>query len=187
MLRMRILCVLSVLVAASLACDLSVGGPTPPAPPIAVSTEAAGELQTVWKTAIDNSTDGQITVTLTEAQVTSYVAIKLQEQKDAPLRDISVYLRDGKIQIYGTAKASNVSTTALIVVAVTLTPEGQLKFTIEKADFGPVPVPAQLLDGISASLNEAFTGQVGTLASGFTITQAVIADGQMAITGKIRK
>jgi len=171
---------------ASLACDLSVGGPTPPASPIPVSTEAAGQLLTVWEDAVRTADGGQVSVTITEEQITSYLNFKLLEQTDPPLRDVQVFLRDGKIQIYGTAKAGSVSTTALISIAVAVTQEGQLKFTVDKADFGPVPVPATLLEGISSALNEAFTGQVGTYASGITIVSAAIADGKMAIVGKLK-
>ena len=179
--------VCAALVGASLACDLAVGGPTPPGPAIPVSTEAAGELQDIWKAALANSTSGEVGVTITEEQLTSYLAYKLEAQADPPLRDPQVYLRDGKIFIYGTAKAANVSTTALIAVALVVTNDGSLSFSIEQADFGPLPVPEKLLSSVSAALNEAFTGQFGSLASGFKISNAAIADGQMTIVGSVTR
>src|SRR5437762_645904 len=100
------------LIIASLACDLSVGGPTPPGSPIPVSSEAAGELQNVWKTAIANAQNGEVTVIITEEQLTSYLALKLEAQSTPPLHNVQVYLRNNRIQIYGTAKAGSISTTA---------------------------------------------------------------------------
>jgi hypothetical protein len=171
------------LAVASLACDLTVGGPTPPASPIAVSTEAAGELANLWSVAATSVPQGgEVSVTLTETQLTSFVALRLQEQDDPPLKDIQVFLRDGKLQLYGTAEAGSIKTTALMVIVVSVTPEGTVRFTAEQADFGPLPVPSALLDSVSTTLNEAFTGKVGSTATGFKITNILIADGQMAIT-----
>ena len=65
--RIGMLIVLISLVGAALACDLAVGGPTPPGSPIPVSTEAAGQLTEIWKTAIDNAQNGQVSVVINEA------------------------------------------------------------------------------------------------------------------------
>jgi hypothetical protein len=179
--------VLAALAGASLACDLAVGGPTPPGPAIPVSTEAAGELQQIWKTALESSSNGEVGVTITEEQLTSFLAYKLAAQANPPLRDPQVYLRDGKIYIYGTARAGNISTTALMAVALVVNNDGSFKFSIDEADFGPLPVPDKLLASVSAGLNEAFTGQFGSLASGFKVTNAAIADGQMIILGTVTR
>lgn len=178
---------LTSLVAATLACDLAVGGPTPPGSPIPVSTEAAGELREIWKTAIANAQNGEVTVVITEEQLTSYLALKMEAQTNPPLHDVQVYLRNNRIQIYGTAKAGSVSTTALASLTFTLTPEGKPQFTIDEADFGPVPVPTSLLSSLSSALNEALTGQFGTLATGIKIKTAIISDGYLAINGTVTK
>ena len=175
------------LVGASLACDLAVSGPTPPGSPIPVSTEAAGQLSDVWKSAIANAQNGQVSVIINETQITSFLALKLAEQQNPPLTDVQVYLRDGKVQIFGNAKAGSVSTTALVVLGVNVSAEGQISFTVEKADFGPVPVPKSLLESLSSGLNEAFTGKVGSFATGIKITSIGISDGNMAIIGTVTR
>jgi hypothetical protein len=180
----RSLLVVLVLALATLACDLTVGGPTPPASPIPVSTEAAGELSNVWQQAATSvPSGGEVSVTFTEQQLTSFVALKIVETENFPLKEPQVFLRDGKIQLYGTAEANGIKTSAIIVIAASVTPEGSVLFTAEKADFGPLPVPSALLDSVSSTLNEALTGQAGSFASGFKITNIAINDGQMAITG----
>jgi len=40
------------------------------------------------------------TVTLTEQQITSWLAMEMKNSPDLPLRDVQVYLRDGTIQIW---------------------------------------------------------------------------------------
>jgi hypothetical protein len=184
----RSLFVVLVLALAGLACDLMVGGPTPPASPVPFSTEAAGEVPNAWQQAATSvPSGGDVSVTFTEQQLTSFVILKLNENENAILKDPQVFLRDGKIQLYGTAEANGVRTSALIVIAVTVSAEGNVVFTAEKADFGPLPVPSALLDSVSTTLNEALTGSAGSLASGFKVTQLAIADGQMAITGKFTR
>jgi len=173
--------------AAGLACGLPLGGPTPPASPIPVSTEAAGQLQDLWKSAVENSSNGEVSVVVTEEQLTSYAAIKLAEQADPPLSDLQIFLRDGKVQIYGTAKAGTISTKAVIVLSAAVTPEGALKLSVDQANFGPLPVPASLLDDLSKALDEGLTGKLGSQASGLKITSLLIADGQMTITGTVKK
>jgi hypothetical protein len=172
---------------ASLACAVTVAGPTPPASPIPVSTEAAGQLAEVWKQALTHAENGQVNVVITEEQLTSFLAIKLAEQENPPLTNPQVFLRDNKIRIYGDAKAQDVTTTAVIVLSVVVTPEGTLALSVDSAALGPVSLPASALDQLTTVLNTALTGQGGELTTGFKITSAVIVDGQLAIVGALNK
>jgi uncharacterized protein YpmS len=175
------------LVAASLACSFTAGGPTPPASPIPVSTEAAGELEDLWQDAIENAENGEVSVVMTEAQVTSYAALKLAEDPETPFSDIQVFLRDGKMTLHGNAEIRGVKAPAQIVLDVTTTAEGRLQVDIEEADFGPLPVPNSLLETLSKGLNELMTGEMGPQTTGVKITGVTIADGQMAVTGTVTR
>lgn len=178
-----ILWVAVALALSGLACGFTIDGPTPPASPVPVSTEAVGELQDLWKSAATNvPTGNDMVITTNEQQLTSLVALRLSEQENPPITDPQVFLRDGKIQLYGTARAGDVKTSALIVISVTVTPEGAVQFKAESADFGPLPVPTALLDTVSSTINEAFTGNIGSTATGLKIKGVVIGDGQMTIT-----
>jgi hypothetical protein len=168
----------------ALACSLG-SAPTAPASPIPVSTEAAGELQDLWQSALENADDGQVTVVMTEEQVTSFVAIRLAEQPDSPFDDVQVFLRDGKMTMQATATVGRLSAPAQVVLSVSTTAEGQLQVDIDEADFGPLPVPQSMLDTLSDRLNEGITGVGGLQASGVRITSIAIADGKMALTGTV--
>lgn len=180
----RVWMLIVTLTAAGLACALP-GGPKPPASPIAVSTAAATEMQETVQTAVaDAAKSGQLDLTLTEEQVTSYVALQLAEQADTPITNPQVFLRDDKIQMFGTVKAGQVTANAQIIIAVAVDAQGQLALTIEKADFGPIPVPQSLLDRISTALDQALTEQTG----GNTVLSSVtIVDGQITLTGTVSK
>jgi hypothetical protein len=177
--------VLCVLLAASLACAVSVEGPTPPGSPIPVSTEAAGQLDQLWKNAVANPTNGKVSIVVTETQLTSFVAAQLAASKDTALTNPQVYLRDNKIQIYGTAKASDITTTVSAAFSTTVTEQGTLQFQVASANFGPVALPPDLLSRLSIMLNDALTGSLSDMAIGVKLSDVAIGDGQMTITGSV--
>jgi hypothetical protein len=186
-LRDRLLIPLLVLVLASLACQINLGGPEIPETTIPVSTEAVLSLTDQWKAAADGALDdGLITLVVNESQVTSLVAFRLMEQEDPVLQNPQVYLRNGKIEVYGIASQGSLTGNVRIVLAVALDDSGTPSLSLESADFGPFPVPDGLLDGFSAMLDEAFTGSVGPAATGLRLESIVIDNGLMAITGRIR-
>ena len=171
----------------TLACNFGLRAATPPASPIPITTEAAGQLEDVWATAIAGSKDGQVSIVMTEQQLTSYIALKLAADPTSPLKDVQVFLRDGKMSIYATATANGISAPAEITLSATPTAEGLLEIKIEKASIGLLPIPASLRDSISSSINELITGQFGTQGTGAKITAVTIADGQMVVAGAITK
>jgi hypothetical protein len=171
---------------AALACSLG-STPTPPASPIPVSTEAAGEVEDLWQSAIENAQNGEVTVVMTEQQLTSYVAVRLAEQPDAPFEDVQVFLRDGKMTLFGNATLRGITAPAQVILSVSTTPEGRLQVSIDEADFGPVPVPQSMLETLSDGLNEMMSGELGPQATGVRITSVAIADGQMSLTGTVSR
>ena len=68
----------SVLFLGVLACTMNVGGPAYPAQQIPVSTEAVGEFQSGMQTAVAAGAEtGEVTLVITESQLTSYLALRL--------------------------------------------------------------------------------------------------------------
>ncbi|MEP7356194.1 MAG: LmeA family phospholipid-binding protein [Anaerolineales bacterium] len=177
------------LVIASVACSL--GGTAATATPrptdIPVSTEAAGQLENVWATAVAGSHDGQVSVVMTEQQLTSYIAIKMAENPDAPFKDPQVRLRDGKMTLTANATFQGVKAPIEIILSAAPDSEGVLKVTIEEAKLGGLPMPAALRDSVSTSINELVIGQIGSEGTGVKITAVTIADGQMVLTGTLTK
>jgi hypothetical protein len=185
--RLSVACTGVALVLATLACQVDVGGPEPPGPPIEVSPQAAGDLARVWRDALETAaTTGEVIVLLDEAQVTSYLAQRLEAEDSPVLHQPQVYLRQGHIQIYGTTRRDPFQARVLVTITPSVSPEGDLSLEIESADFGPLPAPRALKAGVSAILTEAFTGTLGSLATGIRIKSLAIVDGQLAIVGELR-
>ncbi|MGB8213925.1 MAG: hypothetical protein WCE68_10240 [Anaerolineales bacterium] len=178
---------LSVLMLAVLACTINVGGPAYPDQRIPVSTEAAGALQSNAETAVAAGADsGQVTLVITEAQLTSYVAAWLQTQAQPLFTNPQVYLQNSQMQVYGTANQGNLQANIEIIVTAGVDAQGQLDIELTSADFGPLPVPPGLKDTVTAAIQEAYTGAVGPAATGFRLESITIAGGTMTIVGRIK-
>src|SRR5574341_2555464 len=136
---------------------------------------------------------GVVTINLTEPQITSYLAARLQSDpglqqsnKKPLITDPQVYLRDVQMQIYGKTQQGIFTANIGIIVSVGVDPNGQPLIEIVSADFGPLPVPKGLKDAITAMVKEAYTGSLGPVATGLRIETISIANGIMTITGRIR-
>jgi len=171
---------------AVLACTMNIGGPDYPTPAIPVSTEAVAELQSSMETAVAAAASGQITLTFTEPQLTSYLYYKLQAQSQPLITNPQVYLRDGQLQVYGTASKSYFEATARIILSAGVDEQGQLKIELSSADFGPLPVPNGLKEIITTTIQEAYTGALGPVATGFRLQSVTIADSTMTIVGQTK-
>jgi len=186
---------LLMLVLTSLACTISVGGPDYSSlPPIPVSAEAAESIKEELKRAAEAGAEtGVITINLTEPQITSYLAARMQsdpslQQSDKKplITDPQVYLRDGQMQIYGKTQQGIFAANIGIIVQVGVDANGQPLIEIVSADFGPFPAPEGLTNAITAMVKEAYTGSLGPVATGLRVEAISIANGIMTITGRIR-
>jgi len=176
----------SVLTLGILACTVNIGGPAYPTPAIPISTEAVGELRSTLEAAVSAvSTSGQITLNITETQLTSYLTYQIQTQTQPILSNIQVYLQEGQIQLYGTAHEGYFEATAGVILTAGVDDRGQLQIDLSSANFGPLPVPAGFLDVITTAIKEAYTSALGPVATGFRLDSINIANGKMTIIGQI--
>ena len=183
------------LVLASLACTVFVGGPDYSSlPPIPVSSEAAESIKEEIKRAFEaGAQTGVITINITEPQITSYLAARMQSDpslqqtdKKPLITDPQVYLRDGQMQIYGKTQKGFLTANIGITVQVGVDTDGKPLIEITSADFGPFPAPEGLKNALTAMIEEAYTGSLGPVATGLRIDTISIANGVMTISGRIR-
>ncbi|MBL8099050.1 MAG: hypothetical protein JNK81_07695 [Anaerolineales bacterium] len=176
------------LVLASMACAISAGGPDYPEQTVPVSQDEALNMQNIIEQAIISGAEtGIITVQLTEAQLTSFMAERLAKQANPPFTDPQVLLRNGQMLMYGKITRGWFTANMLITMNVTVDPvTGGPKIEIASADFGPFPAPEGINQAMSAVIEEAFTGSFGPVAVGFRLETITIADGIMTLTGRIK-
>ena len=178
-----------ILLVTTLACTMSVGGPDDPYPQvnIPVSSQSVEGMQAQFKAALEAGIKGEtIILTITETQFTSYLASKLKTENDPFFTDPQVYLRDGKMQIFGKASQGYFVATIKVLVTVGIDDQGQPAIEIVSADFGPLPAPPSLAVFLSDMITEAYTGAIGPVATGFRVEQIAISEGFMVISGKLK-
>ena len=94
-----------------------------------------------------------------------------------------MFLRDGKIQLYGTAEVQGLSVDATFVIVPTVSSDGQLSFEAESGSFGPMAVPDDVLTRVTAALNEWATGSIAPAMTGVRLTDVDVSDGELTVTG----
>jgi hypothetical protein len=172
---------------ASLACTIFVGGPEFPEPVIPVSIEAAGSIKDQFKQAMETGlATGTVTLQLNESQLTSYLALKLEEQDRPLMTEPQVYLQDGQMRVFGKVQRGILTANIAVVINVGVDEAGQPKIDVISSDFGPFPAPDGLNSAISAVVAEAYTGTLGPIATGFRLESITIADGIMTLSGRIK-
>ena len=179
------ICAAAVAGLAALACSVYIGGPEPPGPQIT----PAGDFHSIekaWSDAVALSTDKTIVVVFSEAELTAFLQQKLEASSNNNFHSAQVFLRDGRIQIYGILAAGDASASALLRLRPEVTDQGKIDFVLEQAQVGPLSLPGGLLSAVSDVLTEAFTGQVGSIATGFLVQEVLVGDGQIAIRGILR-
>ena len=178
----------------SLACTIFVGGPdTLDLAPIPSSPADAEALKEQIRQAFEaGATTGIVSFTITESQITSVLAQRLQsdpnlQNEEKPfITDPQVYLRDGQMKIYGKTQQGMFTANIGIIVNVGVDEVGKPRIEIVSADFGPFPVPDGIKEAVTAMISEAYTGSLGPAATGLRIESIVIADGNMTVAGRIK-
>ncbi|HEY5983731.1 MAG TPA: LmeA family phospholipid-binding protein [Anaerolineales bacterium] len=185
--RTHLLLSTAVLAAASLACSVFVGGPKLPDPPISGSPETLNTLEQDIQEALANSlTDGTLQLSITQEQMTAYLASRFAAQAEPLLTDPQVEFGDQQIKIYGRARSgifeANVSMTAKFEIDA----DGRPDIRISGAEVGPMPVPQAFNDALASAVDEALTGYVGPVAIGFRLESIDISAGVMKVKGRLR-
>lgn len=171
---------------ASLACNFSrLAAPSPtPRPTIPVSTTSVQELEQSLNEAAEDLQQGkQVTLIITESQLTSLVASGFQNTDGPVLQNPQVYLRDGQVQLVGTVEQSGVSLPLEILVSMQVDSSGNLDYSIDSAKIGPFPIPQAQLNQLSTELDQAIAAQMGQGEERIILEGITIADGKMVITG----
>ena len=165
-----------------LACRL---GSTPaveiPEETIQVSAEEAEALkEEVRAVASQIAETGQAELQITEVQLTSYVALQLQEQGFTELTEPQIYLRSGQILVAGRYQDG---LTIFVVISPVLN-NGSIELTLVTAQIGPAPAPDSLVERIQTELDErAAPALQNWLNANFYLETLTIADGMMTLGG----
>jgi len=158
------------------------GAPERPGAEIIPFEGAGAEARTKLQEALPQ-TGSLSSVTLDEQQITSWLAMELNNSPDLPLSDLQVYLRDDRIQIWSMVTGSTSSTSALIVGTLSLDLNGKPGVEIESIQIGQQTVPDFLLSQGETWLDQLISEEINNLAPGLKIMNINISNGLITISG----
>ena len=158
------------------------GAPERPGAPIIPSDSAGTQAKTTLENALPQP--GSLsTATLTEQQITSWLAMEMKNSPDLPLSDVQVYLRDGTIQIWGLVMGSADSTSALVVGKINVDTNGNPSFELESFQIGQQVIPNILLSQAETWLNQLLSEEIDKQMSGLQIMNINISSGLITMSG----
>lgn len=121
--------------------------------------------------------------TLTERQLTSWLAMEMKNNPDMPLSDVQVFLRNDKIQIWGVVTGSTNSTSALIVGNLEIDSNKNPKIVIESVQIGTQTIPGILVSQLEDWLNQLLVEKINNEAPGLEIMNINVTNGLITISG----
>lgn len=123
---------------------------------IPVSTVAAGNFDTKVNQIIAASPNTDVTIDLTDAELTSKFAQTVNANRDAIGADIQnpqVSVHDGRVFAGGNVKSDSFPLRVdLVVVAVPTAENGKLMLRVERVESGRFPLPSSITDQIVANV-----------------------------------
>jgi len=185
--RYRLMLVFALLPVLLLACGR--GQKTPSTETrVPVSQEAADRLAQKLQEGV-NREEGTFSLEVTDAELTSYVVLKLSEQAD---RKSDMLLEDFQAQFSGgqmifSGKVATVCPLQLNVraAAVARVEDGQLDVVVDKAQVGILPIPKGLLNSLSHIITETITEAPEQIEEAVEITDVEIGEGVIRIGGRM--
>ena len=158
------------------------GAPERPGDKIITSDQAGMEAKNILASNLPQP--GSMTsVTITEQQISSWLAMEMRNNPDLPLSEVQVYLRDGKVQVWGVVTGNEQTTSALVVGGLTIGPNKHPYFTIESMQVGQQAVPAALLSQMETWLNQSLSDQINEQAPGLALVSVKVTSGLVTLSG----
>lgn len=158
------------------------GAPERPGNAILASDTSAMEAMSMLESSLPQP--GTMTsVTITEQQVTSWLAMEMRNNPDLPLSEVQVYLRDGKVQVWGMVIGSENSTSALVVGELIVAENKYPYFKLESMQVGQQVVPAMILSQMEAWLNQSLGEAISRQTPGLSLVSVKVTSGLVTVSG----
>lgn len=158
------------------------GAPERPGGEIMVSEQSGMEAKSIIENALPQ-VGSLSSITITEGQVTSWLAMELKENPDLPLSDVQVFLRNGQVQVWGIVNGSADSTSVLIVSEIKIDNNQQPYFVIESMQIGTQVVPDILLGQMESWLNQMLIENINEQLPGLQMMNVNVVNGLITVSG----
>ena len=158
------------------------GAPERPGAEIIPSDETAQEVKIKLEKSMP-APGSLSSVSLTERQLTSWLAMEMKGNPDLPLSNVQVYLRDDKIQIWGKVTGSTDSTPALLVGNLMIDSNKKPNIEIESMQIGTQVLPGVLVSQMESWINQMLLENIEKQAPGLELMNVNVSNGMVTIAG----
>ncbi len=156
---------------------------SPPGGRIAISQEAADRLKENFNREMQEASTGtECRLFVTNEELTSLVALSLQNTGSIPLTDPQVWFTAGHVYITGTFSPFWPLQFRSLIVATPVVHDGQIVVKVERAQMGPFPFPQDVLNSASQSINET----LAEMQLDLQITALQVLEGELQLAGTRR-
>jgi uncharacterized protein YpmS len=170
--------VLSILALSCLPCQTTSQVIPTPYRTVPVSTAAAESLISKLSENLVLDSEGNFILTVTQEELTSYVALNMQES----IRDPQIILSDGKTYLYGTVVSPiNAPIAAVCSVA---TEEGEVRVMVEAVALGGFPIPETFVESFVQQISDLIAN--AQRQGNVEVTEIEIAEGELTIRGRFQ-
>ena len=180
--RHRLTFSLSLLVALTIIACTAADSATLPGGPVEISPEAAQRVEAKLVEALTLNPNDQFILRFTDEEVTSYLALKLEETTEPPITDPQIRFTKGKMYVAGKLTSIGLMQVRAMIVAAPRVMDDQLVMDVESVYLGPIPVPNTLLNSLSQTIDRALEEAQVALK----ITQVEVFESEIVIAGEKR-
>lgn len=175
------------IIVANLACSLGPTDagdiPSPPGGQIPVSQAAADRLKENFQREMQEASTGdEFRLFVTNEEITSLVALTLQESTGIPLTEPQIWFTAGRVFMTGTFSPFWPFSFRSLIVATVLVDAGRIVVQVERAQMGPFPFPERVLASTSQTVNETLT----QMQLDLEVTNLQILEGELQVAGMRR-
>jgi len=168
----------------ALACNLQ-SAVAKQVPTVVIPTLAPAEQQQLTDQLTDQlnqaSSGQQVSIELTESQLTSLINGQTGNIQDAQLSNLQVVLDNNQATITGNAASNGFSGNLSIVLGIAADAAGKPVMNVVSATIAGFPIPESALTTISTTINQGLQGQTG---QGFAVQSMTISDHKLIIVAQ---
>jgi hypothetical protein len=186
--RPGVLVVVTLLVAAALACNFNLPSVSGPAAPCSVTTSKEAADRLAERIRVASQKDGEtVTITATSEELSSLIEQSLNESQQSSedtlkLENAVVCFQDGKMSLHGTVSPDGQTKVNALITVTPSVSNGKVAITVNSFEVGPIPVPESLREQIGEQISETLNERLDKIS----LSAISISDGEMTLTGKVR-
>lgn len=154
---------------------------------VEVSEEAAASFEeNLQDTAEEFKDTGQLEITISESELTSYIATQLNQSPNPAFTNPQIFLRDGQIQLTGNVDQGTITLPLKAALTVQADGFGGVDYEVVSASIGPLKLPAEMLNLVADQVQKSVGSNIALQIPNIYVEEITVSDGNLVIKGHSR-